>query len=73
MDNKLKVNPVSMKVHPVFRDELVFSIIDERIVKKLERASKPATCCQITKIIANQYIANPKFRKMLSEVIINGI
>lgn len=69
---KLKINPVSMKVHPEFRDELILEIIDERVKSGLERASKAATCLQITKIILNFFKANPKLKAMLLEVRING-
>ena len=69
---KIKTNPVSMKVHPEFRDNTVEDIITNRIEKGLETRKKPSTCSQITKIIHNFFEANPKFKNMLCEVRING-
>lgn len=70
--NKVKINPVPMKVHPDFRDETVEEIVQVRIENKLETNRKPATYFQITKAIHNFFKANPKIRKLIEEVEING-
>ncbi len=69
---KIKINPVPMKVNPDFRI-FVIDIIHNRKENGIDsRYGQEVRFDQITKAIVNQYNANPKFLKMLEEVLIKN-
>ena len=69
--NKVKINDVQMRVHPDFRD-FVLDIINERIMNEVDKKVDERTCREITIAMMNFFVANPKIRKLIEEVEING-
>ncbi len=63
---KIKVNPVNVKCHPMFRDDLLEMCTD------LKKYREDVSALIVTKVIYNFFNANLKYKELIMEAIKNG-